>query len=75
MDLCIFRYLTNNKKLFIENLKIKFLDFTIASSQTIKIKSIGTIAILIINRIIRLENIIYISDYNTNFIFQAILQK
>ena len=35
MDLCAFKYVTNNKSLFIGKLQLKSLDFTIAGGQTL----------------------------------------
>lgn len=75
MDLCVSRYLIKNRELFVEDLKIKFLNFINASSQTFWIESVGTIAIYFINKTIRFEGIVYILNYNTNLISYGQLCK
>ena len=55
MDSYAFRYLTNNKDLFVGELKAKSLDFTTTSSQTLQAKSMGTIAIPLTNKQLELK--------------------
>lgn len=68
MDLYASRHLNNNKELFVEDLKAKSLDFTTVDGQTLWLKSISMVTIPFINKIIRLENVAYIPDYNINLI-------
>lgn len=63
-----FKYLINNRKLFIRKLKINCFDFIMTSGQIFYIKSVAIINIFFTNRIINLEDIIYIFDYNANLI-------
>lgn len=51
LDSCASCYFINNRKLFIDKLWLKYLDFTIAVGQTIWAKSVGTIAILLVNKL------------------------
>lgn len=68
MDLCAFRHLTNNRELFVGELKAKSLDFTTASRQTLRAESMGIIAIPLTNKIIRLENVAYAPECDGNLI-------
>ena len=63
-----FKYLTHNKMLLIVDLKAKFFDFPIIKSQTFIADSISIIAIYLKDNTIRLENLVYISNYNANII-------
>lgn len=64
-----FRHLTNNKDLFVNKLRPKYFDFTITSGQTLRTKSVGTIAIpLVDGSFIRLEGVAYVFEYNSNLI-------
>ena len=70
LDSCAFRHLTNNKDLFIKELRPKCLDFTNANGQTLRAKSIGTIAIPLDDESsIRLEGVAYAPKCDSNLIF------
>ena len=61
--------MTNNKDLFINELRPKYLDFTTAGRQTFCAESIGTIAILLANKsTIKLEGVAYAPECNSNLI-------
>lgn len=75
MDLCASRHLTNNSELFIRDLKVKSLDFTTASRQTFRAKSVGTVIIPLTNKTIRLKSVAYAPDCNANLIFLEKLCK
>lgn len=69
LDSCISQHLTNNKNLFIEELRPKCLNFTTADSQTLCAKSMRTIAIPLDNRSsIRLKGVAYAPKFNSNLI-------
>lgn len=68
LDSYAFGHLTNNKKLFNKELKAKTLDFTIASGQIFWVKSVGTIVISLTNRTIKLEDVAYAPDHDTNLV-------
>lgn len=69
LDSCAFRHRTNNRDLFIEDLCPKCLDFTTAGGQTLRAKSIGTIAIpLADGSSIRLEGVAYAPECDSNLI-------
>lgn len=64
LDLCVSHYLINNKDLFINNLPLEYLDFTIARGFVFCRKSIGTIAIFFLDRSsIILCNVAYALNY------------
>lgn len=62
-------HLTNNKDLFVDELRPKCLDFTIANGQTLRTKNVVTITILLVNRSsIKLEGVVYAPEYDSNLI-------
>lgn len=62
-------HLTNNKDLFIDDLQLKYLDFTTAGGQILCAESIGTIAIPLADRSsIELHNVAYAPDCDSNLI-------
>lgn len=68
-DSCASRHLTNNRNLFIKELRPKCLDFTTAGGQTLRAESIGTIAIpLDDGSSIRLERVAYAPECDSNLI-------
>lgn len=69
MDSCASRHLTNDKELFVGDLKAKSLDFTTASGQTLRAESIGTIVIPLANGTsIKLEGVAYAPECDANLI-------
>lgn len=61
------RHLTNNKDLFIDDLRPKCLDFTTAGGQVLCAESIGTIAIPLAERSsIKLRDVAYAPDCDSN---------
>lgn len=69
LDSCASRHLTNNKDLFINELRPKCLDFTTASGQTLRAESIGTIAIpLVDGSSIRFQGVAYAPECDSNLI-------
>lgn len=69
LDSCASRHLTNNKDLFIDNLRPKCLDFTTAGGQVLRAESIGTIAIpLADGSSIELRDVAYAPDCDSNLI-------
>lgn len=68
MDSCASRHLTNNRDLFVGELKAKSLDFTTASGQTLRAESIGTIAIPFANGTVKLKGVAYAPDCDANLI-------
>lgn len=69
LDSCASRHLTNNKDLFIDDLRPKYLDFTAAGGQILLSESIGTIAIpLVDGSSIELGNVAYGPDCDSNLI-------
>lgn len=68
MNLCISRYLINSTELLVGDVKAKSLDFTTTNGQTLWTENVSTIAISLINRIIRLKNVAYTLDCNANLI-------
>ena len=76
LDSCAFQHLTNNSNLFIEDLHLKYLNFTIAGRKTFCTKNIGTIAIPLTNRFsITVKKVAYISEYDSNLILLGQLDK
>lgn len=68
IDSCASRHLTNNRKLFVRELKAKSLNFTTTNGQTFWAESIGTVAIPLTNGTIRLKNVAYIPECDANLI-------
>lgn len=69
LDYCASRYLTNNKDLFIDELRPKCLDFTTAGGQTLCAESIRAIAIPRVDGFsIRLEGVAFALEYDLNLI-------
>lgn len=69
LDSCASRHLTNNKDLFIDDLRPKCLDFTTAGGQVLRTESIGAIAIpLAEGSSIKLRDVAYAPDCNSNLI-------
>ena len=69
LNLCASRHLTNNKDLFIEELRPKCLDFTTAGSQILRAESIRTIIISLADRSsLKLRNVAYAPDCDSNLI-------
>lgn len=54
MNLYISRYIFNNRKLFIGDLKEKSLDFIIIDNLTLKLKSSSIVTIFLKNKTIKL---------------------
>lgn len=69
LDSCVSQHLTNNRNLFIKELRPKCLDFTTAGGQTLRAKSIRTIAILLDDgSSIRLKRVAYALKCDLHFI-------
>lgn len=69
LDSCASRHLTNNKDLFIEDIRPKCLDFNTAGGQILQAESIGTIAIpLADGSSLKLRNVAYAPDCDSNLI-------
>lgn len=69
LDLYISWHLTNDKDLFIDDFCPKCLDFTTIGGQILQTENIDTIAISLTNRLsLKLCNVVYISDCDSNFI-------
>ena len=69
LDSCVFQHLTNNRDLFIKELRLKCLDFTTAGGQTLCAESIGTITIpLDDGSSLRLEGVAYAPKCDSNLI-------
>lgn len=61
--------MTNNKNLFIDNIQLKCLNFTLDRDRILSIKCIKTITILFVNEFsIEFYNIVYTLDFNLNLI-------
>lgn len=75
LDLCTFRYLCNNRKLFL-NTKAKSIDFIIAVGQIIQTEKIGTMTIpLAESSTIELHNIVLALGCNFNLILMGQICK
>ncbi len=69
LDSCASRHLTNNKNLFVNDLRPKCLDFTTAGGQILRAEGIGTIAIpLSDGSSLRLRDVAYAPDCDSNLI-------
>lgn len=69
LNSCAFRHLTNNRDLFIKELRPKCLNLTTAGGQTLCAKSIGTIVIPLDDKsFIRLEGVAYAPKCDSNLI-------
>lgn len=69
LDSCASRYLTNNRDLFITELRPKSLDFTTAGGQVLRAKGIENVAIpLVDGTSIKLRNVTYAPDCDANLI-------
>lgn len=69
LNSCTSYHLTNNKNLFVYELRSKCLDFITTSGQILHAESVRTIAIpLVDGSFIRLEKVAYVLKYNSNLI-------
>ncbi len=69
LDLYASHHLTNNKDLFIDEFRPKYLDFTTVGEQILYAKSIGTIAIPLANgSTVKLAGVAYTPECDSNLI-------
>ena len=69
LDSYVSQNLINNKDLFINKLRPKYLDFIIISEQALWTESISTIAILLTSSLaFKLDRVVYASKCDSNLI-------